>query len=85
RLGNAAARLGLRERADLWNGRAAQVREVIETRAWNKDLGRFAATFGGDELDASLLQLVDVRFLPPSDPRMAATVAAVEKGLRRGP
>ncbi len=85
RLGNAAAKLGLLERADFWNGRAAIVRATIEEKAWNKDLGRFAATFGGDELDASLLQLVDVRFVSPDDPRMAATIAAVEKGLRRGP
>ena len=85
RLGNAADKLGLGERAAFWNGRAAQVRATIEERAWNPELGRFAATFGGDELDASLLQLVDVRFLSPSDPRMAATVAAVEQGLRRGP
>ena len=85
RLGNAAAKLGLLERADFWNARAATVRATIEEKAWNKDLGRFAATFGGDELDASLLQLVDVRFVSPDDPRMAATIAAVEKGLRRGP
>lgn len=85
RLGNAAAKLGLAERADYWNGRAAQVRATIEERAWNAELGRFAATFEGDELDASLLQLVDVRFVSPDDPRMAATIAAVEKGLRRGP
>jgi GH15 family glucan-1,4-alpha-glucosidase len=84
RLGNAAAQLGLADRADFWNGRAAQIRATIEERAWNAELGRFAATFGGDELDASLLQLVDIRFLSPSDPRMAATVAAVEQGLRRG-
>jgi len=85
RLGNAAARLGLTDRADFWNGRAAQVRETIEARAWNAGEGRFAATFGGDELDASLLQMVDVRFLAPDDPRMVATMAAVEAGLRRGP
>jgi GH15 family glucan-1,4-alpha-glucosidase len=85
RLGNAAMKLGLLERADHWNGRAAAIRATIETRAWNKELGRYAATFGGDELDASLLQLVDVRFTSPDDPRMAATMAAVEKGLRRGP
>ena len=30
-------------------------------------------------------ELVDVRFVSPDDPRMAATIAAVEKGLRRGP
>lgn len=85
RLGNAARQLGLMERADFWNGRAAKVRETIETGAFNKKLGRFAATFGGDELDASLLQLVDVRFVAPEDPRMAATIKAVEDGLRRGP
>ncbi len=85
RLGNAAAKLGLQDRADHWNARAAQVRTTIEARAWNPKLGRFAATFGGDELDASLLQLVDVRFVAPDDPRMAATIAAVEQGLRRGP
>jgi GH15 family glucan-1,4-alpha-glucosidase len=85
RLANAAARLGLAERADYWNGRAAEVRETIERRSWNDAEGRFAATFEGDELDASLLQLVDVRFVSPDDPRMQATMAAVEHGLRRGP
>ncbi len=85
RLGNAAAKLGLADRADYWNARAAQVRGNIETRAWNIAEGRFAATFDGDELDASLLQLVDVRFVSPDDPRMRATLEAVEAGLRRGP
>ena len=85
RLGNAAVQLGLLERAALWNARADEMRKVIEDRAYNEELGRYAATFDGDELDASLLQLVDVRFTPASDPKMAATIAAVEKGLRRGP
>jgi GH15 family glucan-1,4-alpha-glucosidase len=85
RLGNAAAKLGLMERAEFWNKRAAIIRETVETKAWNETLGRYTASFGGTELDASLLQLVDVRFTKPDDPRMAATLAAVEKGLRRGP
>jgi GH15 family glucan-1,4-alpha-glucosidase len=85
RLGNAALKLGLDDRAAYWNDRAAQVRATIESRAWNERLGRYAATFDGDELDASLLQLVDVRFTSPDDPRMAATMRAVEEGLRRGP
>lgn len=84
RLAKAADKLGLADRADYWRDRADQMRATIETRAWNEELGRFAATFDGDELDASLLQLIDLRFVPPEDPRMAATVAAVEKGLRRG-
>ncbi|MBO9559500.1 MAG: glycoside hydrolase family 15 protein [Caulobacter sp.] len=84
RLGNAAAQLGLADRADFWNTRAAKVRQTIDERAWNADLGRFAATFEGDELDASLLQLVDLRFIEANDPRNVATVAAVEAGLRKG-
>ena len=84
RLGNAAARLGLNDRADFWNERAAKVRQTIDERAWNEGLGRFAATFEGDELDASLLQLVDLRFIEAKDPRNVATVAAIEAGLRKG-
>jgi GH15 family glucan-1,4-alpha-glucosidase len=85
RLGNAAEKLGLEERAAFWNDRAADIRGRIDRRAWNRELGRYAATFDGAELDASLLQLVEVRFAPAADPRMEATIRAVEDGLRRGP
>ena len=85
RLGNAAETLQLADRALFWRARADTVRARIEAEAWNPELGRFAASFGGDELDASLLQLVDVGFLAPDDPRAVATSAAVEAGLRRGP
>jgi GH15 family glucan-1,4-alpha-glucosidase len=61
------------------------VRERIEREAWNEGLGRYAASFGGDELDASLLQLVDIGFLQADDPRARATLRGVEEGLRRGP
>jgi GH15 family glucan-1,4-alpha-glucosidase len=84
RLANAAARVGLPQRAHYWAERARQIRVTVETRAWNKKLGRYSATFDGDELDASLLQLIDVRFTTPDDPRMRATMEAVETGLRRG-
>jgi GH15 family glucan-1,4-alpha-glucosidase len=84
RLANAAARVGLPERSHYWGDRAREIRQTIEIRAWNEELGRYAATFEGDELDASLLQMIDVRFTTPDDPKMKATMAAVEKGLRRG-
>ena len=84
RLGNAAAMLGLSDRASLWNERAAQIRETIEKRACMPDEKRFGAAFDGGDLDASLLQLIDMRFLKPSDPRFLNTFEAVEKGLRRG-
>ena len=43
RLGNAAAKLGLTDRAVEWNARAATIRATIERRAWNHTEGRFAA------------------------------------------
>jgi len=43
-----------------------------------------SATFSGDDLDASLIQLLDLRFLSTDDPRFQGTLTAVEEGLRRG-
>jgi GH15 family glucan-1,4-alpha-glucosidase len=84
RLANIAAVLGLAGRANIWRRRAEKIRASIEGKAWFEKEKRFAATFGGAELDASLLQLVDMRFLDPDDPRFRATFEAVERGLRRG-
>jgi GH15 family glucan-1,4-alpha-glucosidase len=54
-------------------------------RAWNDALGSFAASFGGGDIDASLLLMHEVGFIRPDDPRFAGTVAAVERELKRGP
>lgn len=83
RLANIAAEIGQADREAVWRERADAVRSAIEGQAWHEGEGRFAATFGGDELDASLLQLLDMRFLEADDPRFRATFDAVEKGLRR--
>ncbi len=84
RLANVAAALGLGDRASLWRERAEAIRRRIEKDAWLEEEQRFSAIFGGNELDASLLQLIDMRFLEPDDPRFRETFAAVEKGLRKG-
>ena len=44
-----------------------------------------AASFGGRELDASLLQLTDLGFLDAHDPRQVATFDAIERDLKKGP
>jgi len=84
RLAKAAEKLGLAARAAIWTGRAELIRSAIEEKAWNAKAGHFAATFGGDELDASLTQLVDLHFLNPDDPRHRDTLKAIETHLRRG-
>ena len=85
RLANVAEQLGLKDRRDYWIERASIVRRAVEEKAWNSELGRYAASFGNSELDASLLQMVDLRFLQHDDPRYQATFSAIERELRRGP
>jgi len=84
RLGNAAEKLELPKRAAFWRDRADRIRAEIETKAWRPDTNRMSATFAGDDLDASLIQLLDLRFFEPDDPRFLGTLDAVEKGLLRG-
>lgn len=84
RLANAARELDLPDRQTFWQERADHIRAVIEERAWRPETQRLSATFSEDKLDASVLQLLEIRFLPPDDPRFRDTLAAVEKGLRRG-
>lgn len=84
RLANAAHVLGLADRNALWQSRADTIRASIEGHAWRPDTRRLSATFSGDDLDASVLQLLELRFLSSDDPRFLSTMAAVEEGLRRG-
>lgn len=84
RLAKAADHLGLAARAEVWRERAEVIRRRIEAEAFVEEEGRFAASFGGTELDASLLQMVELGFLDPMDPRQVATFDAIERDLKKG-
>ncbi len=84
RLARIAAHLGLDARTEYWRAQAGRIQRVVATRAWNEKRRSFVATFEGEGMDASLLLLAEVGFLDAADPRFAATVAAVERDLRRG-
>jgi GH15 family glucan-1,4-alpha-glucosidase len=83
RLANVAARCcqdqepGLRAAAD-------GIRDEILARAWSDELGSLAASYGGRDLDAALLQAVSLRLLRAQDPRLHGTVDAVRRDLSRG-
>jgi GH15 family glucan-1,4-alpha-glucosidase len=62
---------------------ASRIREEIVARAWNPELGGFVGTYGGHDLDASLLQIASLRLLPSGDTRVRATVDAIRQGLSR--
>ncbi len=85
RLARIAGQLNLAQPATDWQVRADQIRATVLSAAWNDSLGSFAASFGGDDIDASLLLMHEVGFIRPEDPRFAGTVAAVERELKRGP
>lgn len=62
---------------------AARIHAEVLERAWSAELGSFVASYGTAELDASLLQLVPLRFLPADDVRLASTIDAVRRRLSR--
>ncbi|HET7587415.1 MAG TPA: glycoside hydrolase family 15 protein [Gammaproteobacteria bacterium] len=84
RLAKIAARLDLGERQAYWQERADTIRADICRQAWNEDENSFVESFGGKDLDASLLLLHELGFLAADDPRFASTVDAVERHLKRG-
>ena len=86
RLANAAAHIGKVDRAQLWHDRADRIRAKIDAEAWfdHPDGGHYGASFESDYLDASLLQLLELRYLAADDPRFVSTFAQVQKALRRG-
>ena len=90
RLANVAVHLGKPERFAIWRDRADRIRARIDKEAWieagpDDAVGsHYRASFESDYLDASLLQLVELRYLKPDDPRFRSTFAELEKALRRG-
>jgi GH15 family glucan-1,4-alpha-glucosidase len=84
RLSRIARQLGLADRAQHWRDQATRIRQFISERCWNEDKQAFVATADGEAMDASLLRLEELGFLPADDPRFAGTVAAIERELRRG-
>jgi GH15 family glucan-1,4-alpha-glucosidase len=60
------------------------VRDAILRQAWNAERRAFTGAFGHDFLDASLLLMPRLGFLPADDPRMVSTFDAIERDLGHG-
>ncbi|MBA3792659.1 MAG: glycoside hydrolase family 15 protein [Rubrobacter sp.] len=76
-----APRLGERADTERWETAREEVREAILKHGWSEEAGAYTGAFGSDGLDASVLLLPLVDFLPANDPRMRATIEAVEREL----
>jgi GH15 family glucan-1,4-alpha-glucosidase len=77
----AAKRLGLEGPIDRWEALCRQIHAEVCAKGFDADKGSFVQSYGSRELDASLLMLPMVGFLPPDDPRVQGTIAAVEREL----
>ena len=84
RLRRIAQHLGDADRAEFWRSRAEAIHRDICERAFVPQIQAFASAFDGRSLDASVLMLSEIGFLPAADPRMRSTVEAIEQHLRRG-
>jgi GH15 family glucan-1,4-alpha-glucosidase len=79
--------LRLAERLDLdapvqnWEEQREAVRTAILERGWSERRQAFTGYFGSDELDASVLLMPLVDFLPADDPRMLSTISTIRQDL----
>jgi GH15 family glucan-1,4-alpha-glucosidase len=64
-----------------WRAIRAEIHAQVCREAWSDRLGSFTQSYGSSRLDASLLLLPQVGFLPPDDPRIRGTLEAVQRQL----
>jgi GH15 family glucan-1,4-alpha-glucosidase len=66
---------------DRWRALRERIRESIYARGFSSRINSFVQSYGDETVDASLLRIPLVGFLPPDDPRVVGTVQAVEREL----
>ncbi|MEU8965431.1 glycoside hydrolase family 15 protein [Streptomyces sp. NPDC048491] len=69
------------EHVSRWEYTRQEIRTAIETRGWSERLGAFTQSLDSSELDASVLVLPLVGFLPGDDPRVRSTVNVIATQL----
>jgi GH15 family glucan-1,4-alpha-glucosidase len=60
------------------------IHDEVCCEGWNEGLGTFTQYYGGQEIDASLLLMALVGFLPADDHRMSATIETIRRELDEG-
>ncbi|MBV9267919.1 MAG: glycoside hydrolase family 15 protein [Acidobacteriaceae bacterium] len=68
---------------DRWIKLRSEIHDEVCRLGFSRDLNSFVQYFGSKELDASVLMMPLVGFLPADDPRMKGTIEAIEKNLIR--
>jgi GH15 family glucan-1,4-alpha-glucosidase len=64
-----------------WRRIRDEIRAEVLEQGWSEELGSFVQYYGSDRVDASLLTIPLMGFLPPDDPRVRGTLEAVRREL----
>ena len=72
---------GLEGPIERWRALRGRIHEDICRHAFDPKIGAFVQSYGSKNLDASLLLIPAVGFLPPDDPRVRSTIAMIEQHL----
>ena len=79
-----SAKLGrLEAPVERWKALRERIHADVCRKGFDPERNSFTQYYGSSNVDASLLLMVNVGFLPPHDPRIDGTVAAIEKDLFR--
>ena len=72
------------ELAAKWRGIRDQIQSEVCEKGYNTERGAFTQYYGAKELDASVLLISDVGFLPADDPRVISTIETLHRELMPG-
>ncbi|MDQ3886665.1 MAG: glycoside hydrolase family 15 protein [Actinomycetota bacterium] len=75
---------GLDGPVDDWKRLRTEIFTEVCARGYDPERNTFTQSYGSPELDASLLLISSVGFLPADDPRVTGTIAAIETHLCHG-
>jgi GH15 family glucan-1,4-alpha-glucosidase len=76
-----AERDGLEAPLERWREIRSAIHDEVCAKGFDAAMNSFVQSYESPHLDASLLLILQVGFLPADDPRVLGTIAAVERGL----
>jgi GH15 family glucan-1,4-alpha-glucosidase len=76
-----AVKNGMSGPAERWQAIRDQIHREVCEKGYDAERGAFMQYYGSSQLDAAVLLIPEVGFLPPEDPRVVSTVRAVQREL----
>ncbi|MGH2889567.1 MAG: glycoside hydrolase family 15 protein, partial [Solirubrobacteraceae bacterium] len=80
-----ARRCGLELDTERFERERRRIHEAVTSQGWSDSLHSFSQAFGSETVDAALLRLPQIGFLPHDDERLRSTIDAVDAHLSHGP